>query len=75
MNSAYLTVRANSIVVVDATGKVLETVPFSSAAAAGKLLAILAAACPQLHILNYPRPDYAATAHSLAQLLTARPMP
>lgn len=75
MNSAYLTVRANSIVVVDATGKVLETVPFSNAVAAGKLLAIIAAACPQIHVLQYTKPDYAATARSLAQLLTARPMP
>jgi len=75
MNSAYLTVRGTSIVVVDQAGKVLETIPCGNAAAAGKLLAILAAACPQLHILNYPRPDYAATARSLAQLLTARAMP
>jgi len=75
MNSAYLTVRGNSIVVVDQAGKVLETIPCGNAPAANKMLAIIAAACPTIHVLQYTKPDYAATARSLAQLLTARPMP
>lgn len=70
-----MTVRGTSIVIVDNVGKVLETIPCGNAAAAGKLLAIIAAACPTIHVLQYTKPDYAATARSLAQLLTARPMP
>lgn len=74
MNSAYLTVKGSSIVVVDSAGQVLLTIPCGNAPAAGKLLAVLAAAAPQVHILNYGKPDYAATARSIAQLLTARPL-
>lgn len=72
MNSAYFTVRGTSLVVVDQAGKVLETIPCGNAPAANKLLAILAAAAPQVHVLHYTKPEYAPTARSLAQLLTAR---
>lgn len=74
MNSAYFTVRGTSIVIVDQSGKVLETIPAGNAPAANKMLAIIAAACPQIHVLQYTKPDYAATARSIAQLLTARPL-
>ena len=74
MNSAYLTVRGSSIVVVDQAGKVLETIPCGNAPAANKMLAIIAAAAPAVHVLQYTKPDYAATARQLAQLLTARPL-
>lgn len=72
MNSAYFTVRGTSIVVVDQAGKVLETIPCGNAPAANKMLAIIAAAAPSVHVLQYTKPDYAATARSIAQLLTAR---
>ena len=74
MNSAYFTVRGTSIVVVDQAGKVLETIPCGNAPAANKMLAIIAAAAPSVHVLQYTTPDYAATARSLAQLSTARPL-
>lgn len=74
MNSAYFTVRGTSIVVVDQAGKVLETIPCGSAQAANKLLAIIAAAAPGIHVLHWPG-AYGPTARQLAQLLTARQMP
>lgn len=72
MNSAYLTVRGSSIVVVDNAGKVLETIPCGNAPAAGKLLAIIAAAAPAVSILHYCKPEYSPTARQLAQLLTTK---
>lgn len=75
MNSAYMTVRGTSIAIVDNVGKVLETIPCGNAAAAGKLLSIIAAAAPAVHVLHYTKPEYQQQARSLAQLLTARAMP